>query len=263
MPDRGFGYESSLKDDLESFFVEPSKDNLPSILRAEKEYDYLDFKKEWHEKSKIARHILAFANSGGGAIIIGVDQLDDGTLETWGMKDIWDEANFGNKIEKYIPNSAQDLYVLETFSYSDEVHDETISDKTFQVLFIDDAAERSPLVSAANGSSIEEGGIYIRRNTKSLTANYDEVQELLSRRLESGLEKSTAELHEELRELKTLYDEIDKTITTMPNLFSGEILSSLPFESKRNPRYPEEDYEEYVRVKTRIERRLGVENINI
>ena len=54
----------------------------------------------------------------------------------------------------------------------------------------------------------------------------------------------------------------------MPNLFSGEILSSLPFESKRNPRYPEEDYEEYVRVlidkkKTRIERRLGVENINI
>jgi predicted HTH transcriptional regulator len=261
-------YQESIKDDLENFFTSPSKDNLPAVLKADKEYDYLDFKREWHERSQLARHILAFSNSGGGAIVIGVEESGDESLESSGVSDPLDESDFGNKVEKYLPDSAHDVYSLETFTYG-EVYDSAISDRTFQVLFVNGAGERAPLVATNEGKNIEEGDIYVRRNTKSSVANYEEVQSLLRRRREGGIEKETAELHEELRQLKTLYDEVDKkkTVSSLSSL--ATLLSGGPLgETKPNPNYPSQDYEEYIsnlieKKKVRIERRLGVENINL
>ena len=259
-------YQESIKDDLERFFTSPSKDNLPAILSADKEYDYLDFKSEWHERSQLARHILAFSNSGGGAIIIGVEEAGDKSLESSGVADPLDESDFGNKVEKYLPDSAHDVYSLETFTYG-EVYDDGISGRTFQALFINGAGERAPLVATNAGKNIDEGSIYVRRNTKSSVANYEEVQSLLRRRRESGVEKETAELHEELRQLKTLYNEIDrkKTISSLAALAGA--LNTFPHEETRpNPHYPNQDYEEYIshlikEKKVRIEKRLGVENL--
>ena len=83
------------------------------------------------------------------------------------------------------------------------------------------------------------------------------------------MEKQTAELHEELRQLKTLYDEIDKKKTTFPLASLVSALDTNPFERKTiNPNYPTQDYEEYVsnlikKKKVRIEERLGVESINM
>jgi len=261
-------YQESIKDDLERFFTSPSKDNLPAILSADKEYDYLDFKSEWHERSQLARHILAFSNSGGGAIIIGVEEVRDESLESSGVDDPLDESDFGNKVEKYLPDSAHDVYSLETFTYG-EVYDDGISGLTFQVLFINGAGERAPLVATNAGKNIDEGDIYVRRNTKSSVANYEEVQSLLRKRRESGVEKETAELHEELRQLKTLYNEIDKkkTYSTLSASLAG-VLGSMSFESKPNPNYPAQDYEEYIsdlieKKQVRIEKRLDVENITL
>ncbi|MFC7323087.1 helix-turn-helix domain-containing protein [Halorubrum rutilum] len=259
-------YQESIKDDLERFFTSPSKDNLPAILSVDKEYDYLDFKSEWHERSQLARHILAFSNSGGGAIIIGVEEAGDKSLESSGVDDPLDESDFGNKVEKYLPDSAHDVYSLETFSYG-EVYDDGISGHTFQALFINGAGELVPLVATNAGKNIDEGSIYVRRNTKSSVANYEEVQSLLRRRRESGVEKETAELHEELRQLKTLYNEIDrkKTISSLAALAGA--LNTFPHEETRpNPHYPNQDYEEYIshlikQKKIRIEKRLGIENL--
>lgn len=267
-----FEYNGSYKDVLEDFFTSPTKGNFPSLLQADKEYNTLDFKAEWYEKSQLARHILAFANSGGGAIVYGVKEEDNGSLVSTGLQDPRDEADFGNKIEKYLPDDAHTLYALETYPYGD-LYDESIANKTFQVVFVDGAGELAPLVSTNAGSNIDDATIYVRRNTKSVPAKYDEVQSLLNQRRESGIEKKTAELHEELRELKTLYDEIDKNITYM-NGSSGMVSSitslvrTMDIESKPNPVYPDEDYEEYIstlidKKKARIERRLGVEGIQL
>jgi predicted HTH transcriptional regulator len=266
MTDDDFSYQDSIKDDLERFFTSPSKEELPSVLSADREYDYLDFKREWHERSQLARHILAFSNSGGGAIVIGVEEGDDNSLESSGIDDPLDESDFGNKVEKYLPDSAYDIYSLKTFEYGD-VYDDKISGLIFQVLFIDGAGEKSPLVATNSGSSINEGEIYIRRNTKSSVANYEEVQSLLRERRERGAEKETAELHEELQQLKTLYNEIDKkqTYSAFGASFSN-VLNSMLYETKRNPDFPTEDYEEFVsdlieKKQAKIERRLGVESI--
>lgn len=263
-----FEYSKSFQDVLEQFFTSPTKDNFPDIIKVDKEYDELEFKGKWHEKSKLARHILAFSNSGGGAIVYGVDEEDDGSLSSTGLDDPMDEAAFGNKVEKYIPDNAHDVYTLETYPY-DNIYDENIANKTFQVVFVNGAGEKAPLVSTNSGSSIEGGSIYVRRSTKSTKANYEEVQSLLEGRHESGIEKSTAELHEELRELKTLYDEISKSKTYYnPMSNFSNLFSNITFETKPNPNFPNKDYEEYIselisRKKKRIERRLGIEGITL
>lgn len=272
MDNDNFEYKSSHRDKLKEFFKSPTKDNFPQILDHDKEYDALEFKQEWHEKSKLAKHILAFANSGGGAIVYGVEENDDESFDPIGLSDIRDEADFGDKIEKYIPDSAHAVYMLETYPYNDHYND-AITGKTFQVIFVDGANETAPLVSTNGGDSIDEGMMYIRRNTKSTRANHEEIQALLEQRLESGLRKTTAELHEELRELKTLYEEVQKNSISMP--VPSTLVTSLAksfresgFESERNPNYPKEDYEEFIsklidKKKKRIEARIGVNEVQL
>lgn len=260
-------YTQSVKDDLEDFFSSPNKENLPQFLRADKEYDYLDFKSEWFEKSKLSRDIIALANSGGGAIIFGVEEAENGSLQSCGVSNPQDEADFGNQVEKYLPDSVHNIYSLETFDYGD-VYDDEISGLTFQVVFVEGAGERAPIVATNAGSSITEGDIYIRRSTKSTTANYEEIQELLQKRRESSVEKETAELHEELRQLKTLYSEIDKNKTYMSGLSGLGNLFSKMYDTKPNPNYPDEDYEAFIsnlieKKKIKIEQRLGVSEISI
>jgi hypothetical protein len=54
------------------FFEEPRRENLRELLRdTAGEYSHLDFKREWPETWKLARHILAIANSGGGSLVSG------------------------------------------------------------------------------------------------------------------------------------------------------------------------------------------------
>lgn len=274
MSEDAFEHQETFKDDLERFFAEPSKDNLPSVLKPDVEYDFLDFKVEWYEKSKLARDVLAFGNSGGGAIVVGVDDSGE-SIESVGVEEKYDPATFGDKVEGYLPDSVHELYTLETYDYGDSVYDEEVAGLDFQVVFIEGAGENSPLVSTKAGSSIKEGSIYVRRNTKSEEANHDEIQSLLEKRSEGGAEKSTAELHEELRELKTLYDEISRkkyksSIGTKLGLSStlSTGLASAFGTVKSNPNHPENDYEEYINLliekkKVRIESRLGVRNIDI
>lgn len=253
-------YQESIKDDLEEFFAAPSKDKLPNLLQAEKEYDYLDFKSEWHEKSKLARHILAFSNSGGGAIIIGVDEKSDGGLKSEGVDDPLDESDFGNKVEKYIPDNAHNQYIINTFSYGD-IYDDEISGLTFQVVFIEGAGELAPLVATNGGKSIDEGSIYVRRNTKSAVANYEEVQSLLKKSQESEIGKETAELHEELRQLRTLYSETNDSMlfSSTSMMFAGYLI-----DKQSNFNFSGRAYEKYImelieKKKKKIENRLGVD----
>lgn len=260
-----FEHQQSIKDDLEDFFTSPSKDKLLSVLSLDKEYDYIDYKEQWPDRSKIARHILGMANAGGGIIVVGVKEHDDGRLESVGMDNPLDEADFGQKVEQYTPEGTDSLYALETFRYND-VYSEAISGKVFQVLFINTAVDVAPLVAARSGSSIEEGEIYTRRNTKTEKADYDEVQAMLQRRQETE-EEATAKLHEELSELKTLYKQIDQTKTKSKFSFSTNVFSAL-YETEKNPAYPEETFTQFIRnmiakKKILIEKRLGVENIRL
>lgn len=270
MSETSFQHQETLKDDLEEFFAEPSKGNLPQVLKADVEYDYLEFKGEWPENSQLARSLLAFSNSGGGAITIGVEEKDEG-VNSVGVEDDFDPATIGDKVEGYVPDSAHELYKLETFRYEESVYDEEVAGKKFQVLFIEGAVEKAPLVSTKEGDSIDEGSIYIRRNTKSVEANHEEIQDLLENRAESAIEESTAELNEELQELKILYEEVSEEKKILELINSSPVPENIPASlsprPRTNTRDPETEYEEYIydlieKKKVRIESRLGVRNID-
>jgi predicted HTH transcriptional regulator len=75
----------SLYQPFSDFFSQPSREKLTAILTQNLgEFDHLDFKAEIFVGSNLAKHILAFANSRGGAIVFGIVENDDRSLDPKG-----------------------------------------------------------------------------------------------------------------------------------------------------------------------------------
>ena len=78
----------------------PTRENFIDILdNGLGEQDNLDFKVQWIEAQKLAEILLGIANSGGGAIILGVKENEDGTLESIGLSKIEDKEKIHSKCE--------------------------------------------------------------------------------------------------------------------------------------------------------------------
>ena len=90
------------KDALYDVLKEPNLENFRYLLQNHMgEEDQLDFKKEWEDNEKISKHLLAMANSGGGCIVFGVHQLDDGSFQIDGIEKLKDAAELKKGIKKY------------------------------------------------------------------------------------------------------------------------------------------------------------------
>ena len=229
------------------FFEDPSREALREVLRRNVgEQNELDFKEEWVEKSKLAKHVLAIANSKGGCIVFGVD---DGTMEPRGLSEPKDKSDVFREVKKYLPGQLLEQLDVITFSYEASEYPKLIG-KTFQVLLISDDVERIPFAAASAGSDIRTAAIYVRRGAESLEANYEELQRMINRRLETGV-SSTAELdiRKHLSQLRVLYQEISPT-RTKPNALMqslGEMARGvLGVNSEPNPDYPAEGFDKFV-----------------
>lgn len=130
------------------FFEKPTRDSLAQLLQAhEGETDNLDFKADFLADSKLARHILALANSGGGAIIFGVEEKGDGTLRSVGSSTLVDKVDIKNGIKKYTPNSLlNNLIDVVGFEYESTAY-QNLAGKKFQALFVEDDPIAVPFVS--------------------------------------------------------------------------------------------------------------------
>ena len=59
------------KEEFSKFFENPSREALRELLKFQVgEFDPYDFKASWPILSKVARHFLALANSGGGFLSV-------------------------------------------------------------------------------------------------------------------------------------------------------------------------------------------------
>jgi predicted HTH transcriptional regulator len=247
------------------FFEEPTREGLRNIIELNiGEQDNLDFKSEWPAYSKMAKHILAFSNSGGGCIIIGVQQNKDGTLESRGLDSLKDKAEIEKGVNVYIPNELK--YEILDFSYSSSEYEKIIG-KKFQVILVESNPEHIPFISKANndGQGIRQNAIYIRRGTSSEEATYEELQKVINKRIETGYSTSSElKLEEHLAQLKVLYASIEK-INYVGGIFNisknfGKLILG---ESTKNPNYPEEDFEQFIArmissKKLRIEKVLDI-----
>jgi hypothetical protein len=240
MPEhQGSGARRSLREELARFLEDPSRTEFRELLRGHTgESASLDFKREWPPEPALVKHVLAFANSGGGCIVVGVSEGEEKALEPTGLSSLRDKAVIGKALHGHIP-SRVDFDVLD-FSYSESEYAK-LTGKKFQVMVISDRPEYIPFLSARDGDGISRTTIYVRRGTESVPASYEELQGVLNRRLATGYDsRKEFSLEQELRELKVLYDAIPRTIPTLPLLKLG-VLLDIP-----NPAYPRENIEEFV-----------------
>ncbi|MGZ4848169.1 MAG: AlbA family DNA-binding domain-containing protein [Halobacteriota archaeon] len=171
----------------------------------------LDFKKEMPDGSKLAKTILGIANSGGGVIILGVEQTkNDNTFTLTGLSKFTDKADIIKKTEKYIPYKLVGLIEVRDYRLkpSDSLE---LANKKFQTIFIDYDPISIPHISQAGTQHIRKAAIYVRRLSETVEANNEELQAILARHI-SAMNPSVM-APEQIR--RAVYNEV---LTTLPAL---------------------------------------------
>lgn len=194
-----------IAEDFARFFEAPSRDKLRELLRKRTgEYDFFDFKEAWPERSELARHVLAFANSGNGCLIVGVTENEDGTFDVKGVNAIEDKTAVKESIKKYLPETVS--FEIHDFEYRDSEYS-AIKGKAFQVLFVVHDDLVVPVLSLAEGSSIKRNRIYVRSGNSSTEADHAAVQNLIDKRLAAGAQpEQLRDLKEHISQLYALYE---------------------------------------------------------
>lgn len=266
-------FPKQLKDNIYDLLQEPTLDRLREFLHSHTgEHNSIDFKQQWITGDKLAKLMLALANSQGGIILFGISENEDGSVECTGLNQIKDKAVVDSEIKKYISTDLK--YEIYDFSYSTSEY-EALQGKNFQLMVIEDVPEHIPFMSLRDGSSLKCNEIYIRRGTSCEKASRDEIESILRRRI-NYMHPVTGEplkLEEHLNQLKILYDHIEKEKVRYTNKKLsglGEALKALigvwdttEREATPNPLYPDESYEEFIsrlitNKKNKIERVLDL-----
>lgn len=259
----------SFTEEFARFFEQPTRQGLSKLIHDNVgETDQLDFKRDWIPFPIVARHILAIANSGGGCIVFGVAEKDQGGLEACGLSATKDKATISKGLDKFFPEQLS--YEVLDFVYSASEYS-TLIGKKFQVVLIEDAPEYLPFVSKAeSASAIDRAVVYVRRKTASEKANYEELQSVLNRRIQTGFStQGEFNLQKEFQELKLLYGQVERSHLrggfaqhVQQMLESTQANTLLGTTRVPNPAFPDEDLESFaVRMievkKQRIQKIIG------
>ena len=200
-----------LKEEFAKFYENPTRDSLRELLKNNLgEFPNLDFKERWLPFPQMARHILGIANAGGGCIIVGVAEKDDKTLEANGIEALVDKTEITDGIKKFVPNVLLAETEFGDFSYDASEYPKLVS-KKFQVVFISSDPKRLPYISMAESDGIKNNAIYTRRGTATVEVNYEELQGIVNKRLETGYSSQTEiDLQAHIEHLKILYEQVSK-----------------------------------------------------
>lgn len=260
------------KEALARVLEDPTRESFRDLLRDHTgEAPNLDFKEQWPSLDKLARHVLAFANSGGGCIVVGVAEQSDKTLLPTGLATLTDKVDVSKALNKSLPESLLPMVRIDDFAY-DASEYATLVGKKFQLLTIESRPELLPFVCEKASADVRLGAIYVRRGTESVEGTHDDVQRLINERLATGHSTAAAmALEDHLEQLRVLEKQIPRTITVsnfslarMAGFHTHEkLVNFLSGETKPNPAFPKEDVTAFVRrmfeaKKNLIAKELGI-----
>jgi len=241
------------------FFSQPTREKLSAILTQNLgEFDHFDFKAEVFLGSKLARHILAFANSGGGAIVFGIVENDDRSVEPKGLASPKDKSEVSRGVRRFLPDSTQ-FHMLD-FAFTESTAP-TLKGKTFQVLLVPDNTMHLPFVSQSDGDGISEGIVYVRDGTESRPATHAQLQEIINRRLATRHSTSRElTLKQHLDELEILYNMIPRRVgggsAPFGSVLGWAFQSALMDIGKPNPDYPQESMPQFLNRAIEIKKKV-------
>lgn len=263
-------FPKPMKDIVYDLLQEPTLDRFREFIKNHTgEHNSIDFKKQWIEGNQLAKEMLAIANSGGGVIIFGVAELEDGSIDVKGLQELKDPANVSNEIKNFISSDLK--YELYPFSFTTSEYKE-LEGHHYQMMVIEDRPEFIPFMSKKESGSLKQNMIYIRRGTSCEIANQEELREIISRRINYAhpLNGEPLNLEEHLSQLKVLYESIEKEKVYISGGMAEvlkNLASSMSFGGQKrtepNPLYPDEEYDEFisrliVAKKNKIERVLDL-----
>ena len=254
----------------------PSRDGFKTFLKEScGELDNIDFKEKWITKGKLAKIMLAMANTGGGVIVLGIHENKDDNYLAVGIDELKDAADVEKEIKKLVPRNLS--YSVLDFIYDDEIYGE-YAGKKFQAIIIADAPEQLPFFSIGASDDIEKDCVYVRRGTSSEKASARDFETMIQRKLENVFKESNdLSLKEHLEQLQFLYDSIPqkkRILVKKGNRFVGamEGLQALSermteifgepdqYEEVPNDNYPSEDYEQFL-VRMIDKKKLKIEKV--
>lgn len=253
------------------FLEEPTHKNFQYLLKHEAvEDDDLDFKRDLLPFDEVAKHILAMANKHGGAIVFGVEEIENNVFKPCGLLNNLDITDIQKKIYSYLPRELQSIVSFIPFFFKEDELEDHIKGKQFLVVIVDYEPRYVPFVALKEKDKLKRNVIYIRRNRASEPINHEELQELLNKRIDTQHSTTTErELREHLDELKELYGHIprniSKVISRTPGIFESRldfintatsIFGETKYEHIPNPNYPEEDYEKFVKRIIEIKKKV-------
>lgn len=125
------------------------------------ENDRVEFKRKFSSPEKIAREMIAFANSKGGRILFGID--DDKSI-------VGVESEKG---ELELISTAAKFYCEPEIDYTAEIL--LIKNKDVVVVNIDES-RRKPHKLVSDDSDSNEAKVYVRHNDKSITASRETIK---------------------------------------------------------------------------------------
>lgn len=250
-----------IKETFAGFFENPSRESLRKLLIDHTGEDNdLEFKSEIISSAILAKHILAMANKSGGAIIFGVQEIENTKFEPVGIK-LNDKTNFLRDINVYLPEKLK--YEVFDFSF-EETEYSKIKGKCFRVVIVEYTPEYIPFMSKKDGEVIRRNSVYIRHNASTIQAEYTQLQDILNRRIETSFSSAREiSLIEHFKELKDIYSSLSPgqwypAYDEIPPEVEEYLDKGYTFVSNSN--YPEEDYEEFVLRMIKL-KKLVIESI--
>ena len=213
--------------------------------------------------------MLALANSHGGFIVFGVAENEDKSISIDGLPEIKDKAVISNGIKNFLSSNLK--YEIYDFSYTTSEY-EALNNKNFQMLVVEDVPEYIPFLSKRESGSLKPNMIYVRRGTSCEIANEEELQAILSRRMNylHPVSGEPLQLEEHLKQLKILYENIEKNHVYYKNgLFNSmssflDLMTNLGVKGEKvvepNSLYPDESYEQFV-SRMVVEKKKKIERV--
>lgn len=244
------------KDYLYELFQRPSRESFREYFQnSTGEMNDIDFKSKLEINSKLAKHMLGIANYGGGAIIFGVKQDNDGGLDYIGVDNIVDKADIDKKLNIFIPSDLD--YEVHEFIFESAEYIK-LQNKKFQMILIPDMPNNVPFFSKKDGEEIKKDDIYYRQGTSTIKADATQIRKILTRMIKSQTTDSSLTLEQHFNQLKTMFALIDKdkqvlvpsygilgAVSLLGSTFE-QVYGKREYQTVVNEYYPAENFEEFV-----------------
>lgn len=212
--------KKGLKESFTKVFENPDRVKFKELLMdISGEFDELDFKKEYIDISKLAKHILGMANSGGGVIVFGVEEKEKGGLTPIGLDNLKDATQIKEDLSKFLPFELE--YEIINFDYGDEIEWKKLKNKKFQLIIIEYTPQNIPFLSKTDGKDIKRKDIYCRKNSSTTKVDYEDLKKILDIRINHRINNDKTTFKKDIDQIETLYLYFEKYKYLNSFLFKG------------------------------------------